>query len=419
MAVAFEDVLRLEERVAVVVGLANAVAAELVSLVAEALETGAWEGEGIRSPEHWVQLHCGTSGARAAGLVRSARGLAALPATRAAFERGELSEDQVRVLAERVPERLDQQALEVARHATVSQLERFVRALPAPAAEPAGASGRAAEPQPEVSFGYRDDGWWSSRSLLPPEQGAIVEKALLEARNEVFAARHPDAHDDPARPAPADLSWADALVAMSEAALRALAEPDRSAPSGRPGDRFQVLVHVRDDQPASSYVHLGPALTDAARREISCDAPMRWVLEQGGRIVSLSAKQDTVDRKTRALVEDRDGGCVVPGCSQRRWLHVHHIVHREDGGRTELANLCCLCPPHHREHHRGGLHIRGDPTRPGGLVVIGANGRAIGPFPPRPPGGRPGRAARRLGLPPGRYEHPTGEVIDWRWFNWN
>jgi hypothetical protein len=429
--------------VAAVVGLVNAASAELVALIAEVLETEAWEGAGIRSPEHWVQLHCGVSGGRAAGLVRAARGLAGLPSARGAFQRGELSEDQVRVLAARVPPRFEEQALEIARHATVGQLQRFVRALPLPPrlapagpdagpdadpdagpdadpdadpVEPAGLSGG---PEPVVAFGFDDDGWWWCRGLLPPEQGAVVEKALVEARNQVFARRHPKAGDDPARPDRADVSWPDALLAMSEAALGVLSDPGGAAPGGRPGDRFQVLVHVRADEPASSYLHLGPPLPEPVRREITCDAPMRWVLERDGRLVALSAKQDTVDRKTRALVEDRDGGCVVPGCAQRRWLYVHHIVHREDGGPTELANLCCLCPDHHRQHHRGRLHVRGDPTRPGGLTITGPDGRAIGPFPARPPGERPDRAARRLGVEPGNYHHPTGERFDPRWFNWN
>ena len=36
------------------VGGLNVASAELVGLVSEALATGAWEGAGIRSPEHWV-----------------------------------------------------------------------------------------------------------------------------------------------------------------------------------------------------------------------------------------------------------------------------------------------------------------------------------------------------------------------------
>ena len=68
------------------VGGLNVASAELVGLVSEALATGAWEGAGIRSPEHWVAWRCGVTGARARRLVSLARGLEALPACRRLFD---------------------------------------------------------------------------------------------------------------------------------------------------------------------------------------------------------------------------------------------------------------------------------------------------------------------------------------------
>ena len=52
---------------------------------------------------------------------------------------------------------------------------------------------------------------------------------------------------------------------------------------------------------------------------------------------------------------------MVPGCNQKRWLHVHHIVFWEDGGRTGSGNLCALCPRHHRMLH-AGYQVQGDPN---------------------------------------------------------
>ena len=143
------------------------------------------------------------------------------------------------------------------------------------------------------------------------------------------------------------------------------------------------------------------------------------MLEQDGKIVALSRKQDTVDDKTRVLIEDRDGGCRVPGCSQRRWLHIHHIQHRGDQGETVPENLCCLCPHHHREHHRGLLRISGDPTTADGLTFTTASGRVLGRLSPRPPERPPPEAARRLGLPEPTWQHPLGERVNWRWIDWN
>ena len=58
---------RLEDRLADLCGHRNTLDALLVRLVAEALETGAWEMPGIVSPAHWLAWKAGLSyGARAA-----------------------------------------------------------------------------------------------------------------------------------------------------------------------------------------------------------------------------------------------------------------------------------------------------------------------------------------------------------------
>jgi hypothetical protein len=80
----------LDDRVADVVGLLNVVTAELVVVIGEVIRTGAWEGFGIRSPEHWVVWRCGVSPGRARRLVRMARALDALPATNGLFRAGSL-----------------------------------------------------------------------------------------------------------------------------------------------------------------------------------------------------------------------------------------------------------------------------------------------------------------------------------------
>jgi hypothetical protein len=67
------------------------------------------------------------------------------------------------------------------------------------------------------------------------------------------------------------------------------------------------------------------------RRYVTCDAKVRYQIEdQGRRLLGITPSAETVDTKTRAYIEDRDRGCRFPGCTARRWLHVHHIEHRED-----------------------------------------------------------------------------------------
>src|ERR687892_1621935 len=135
-ATALGDPRSLEDRVADTVGGLNVASAELVALVSEALETGAWEGPGIRSPEHWVAWRCGVSGARARRLVALARGLEALPACRGRFTAGSLSEDQVAVIVRHTDAAHDGQVADLAPSLTVTQLQRALATLPPPQPNP-------------------------------------------------------------------------------------------------------------------------------------------------------------------------------------------------------------------------------------------------------------------------------------------
>ncbi|MDQ3146022.1 MAG: 13E12 repeat family protein, partial [Actinomycetota bacterium] len=172
----FEHLVDMETRIASVMGVLNATSAELVSLVAEVLATDAWQGVGIRSPEHWLTWQCGLSSARAASLVATARGLAELPRCRELFEAGALSEDQARVIAQCRDGAQDAQVADLAPNCTVSQLRHALRTIPVADPEPEPEPEPAA-PRREVSFGYGEDGWFWSRIHLRPEEGAVFETA--------------------------------------------------------------------------------------------------------------------------------------------------------------------------------------------------------------------------------------------------
>ena len=135
------------------------------------------------------------------------------------------------------------------------------------------------------------------------------------------------------------------------------------------------------------------------------------MIESDGTPAVVSSRLRTVDDKLRAIVEQRDGGCCVPGCEQRRWLHIHHIWHWEDGRPTVTWNLCATCPPHHRMHHQGLLEIRGNADLPGDLRFYDRWGREITAIPRAP---RAGPVYDDAPL----FTHPSGEHVNWHWFNW-
>ena len=87
----------LEDRLADVCGQLNVHHAALVTIAAEALETGGWQGGGIHSPAHWLAWKTGLSPQRAAQIVGIAKRRDGLPVTLAAFADGLLAIDQVAV----------------------------------------------------------------------------------------------------------------------------------------------------------------------------------------------------------------------------------------------------------------------------------------------------------------------------------
>ncbi len=131
------------------------------------------------------------------------------------------------------------------------------------------------------------------------------------------------------------------------------------------------------------------------------------VLLDDGVPVSVGRSQHIVPDRTRRVVEHRDGGCRVPGCTARHFLEVHHIIHWEHDGPTDTWNLICLCAHHHRLHHRGKLGISGNADSPDGVIFTDGSGKKLqmSGAKPKPPGAPPSP-------PAGRFEHPLGERLD-------
>jgi Domain of unknown function (DUF222) len=391
---------QIESRLGELMGIVNSTTAEIVSVIADVVEHERWAVSGIRSAEHWVAWQCGVSPRRARDLVTMARRRAELPAMSRLFDAGLLTEDAVAAVARRAPSERDGEVAELAPMMLHTQLTRMLSSLPRPAPDDA-----AETPRRIVTFGATGDRW-RMRVDVPIDEGMVVERALVASRSQVFHERHPDESEETSWRSSID--WGDGLSRMAELALRAV---DGGMDSNRrPADRFQVLVHVNLADGTTRW-HMGDVVPDAMRRYLSCDADIRAVIESDGVLSAMTSRLRTVDDRMRAFVEHRDGGCVVPGCTQRRWLHIHHIDHWEDGGSTVSSNLCALCPLHHRLLHAGELVIEGNPDSRYGLVIRNGRGHELRPPPPRPPDEPPDP-------PPEPFRHPVGERVDWRFFGW-
>ncbi len=305
------------------------------------------------------------------------------------------------MIARHVPAERDHEVAVLAPLMLPAQLAKLCRHAPKPQREPAP------EREHHGWSGFDDDGSWVCRAHGDAEVGAVFERAMAAAREDLWRRAHPEA--DPNAPIGV-VSWLDALRHLADTALDGFDPQVRRG--GRASDRFHAFVHVDLRQPHRfAALHRGPILSDALSRYLACDAQVTAVVWDLEELVGIHPKVRTVPDKLRAVIEQRDGCCRVPGCSSRR-VQIHHMVHWEEGGLTIPANLLALCPFHHRLHHVGRLHIDGDPTRPDGLAFANEHGTVIAARPP--PTGPPPDSD----LPEPAFEHPLGEICQWRYFEW-
>jgi hypothetical protein len=181
------------------------------------------------------------------------------------------------------------------------------------------------------------------------------------------------------------VSNADALVLMADTLLS-------SRPAARAGgDGYQVVVHADaaalvDDEDGSCELEDGTPLHPETARRLACDASVVRILERDGRPLSVGRKRRSVPPALRRALKSRDRVCRFPGCTQRRFLHAHHIDHWAQGGRTDLSNLIHVCFHHHRLLHEGGYSI--ERGAGGALRFRRPDGKVISTAPPRPTGDR-------------------------------
>ena len=86
---------------------------------------------------------------------------------------------------------------------------------------------------------------------------------------------------------------------------------------------------------------------------------------------------DSIPASIRRAVQLRDRGCAWPRCGRpAAWCDVHHLQHKNDGGKTAVSDCVLLCQFHHDVciHRRGWrlvLHPDGTTTAygPDGQVL--------------------------------------------------
>jgi 5-methylcytosine-specific restriction endonuclease McrA len=121
-----------------------------------------------------------------------------------------------------------------------------------------------------------------------------------------------------------------------------------------------------------------PGCAEASQHDAHVDASQsfRTSRPEAAARVSPHAHQTVPPARRRAVLLRDQRRCQVPGCTNTRWLDVHHLELRSEGGRHSLANLTCLCSTHHRAAHRGKISLARNDS--GALHVRHADGTEYG-----------------------------------------
>ncbi|MDO5696685.1 MAG: DUF222 domain-containing protein [Dermatophilus congolensis] len=448
-----------------VAGVLNRAHAELVALTADALSTGVWFEAGIKSPAHWLTFRAGLSAGRAAQVLEVAKRHHALTATMGAFTTGDLSMEQVGVIARNVPDHYEAEVVNLATHATVPQLQRATRHYtwaPAPDEPDADAAASddatiaeteaketdpdAAPPKPPVnpfdpanaapslSMRYTPNGRFVLHLDAPAHLGALVESAVREAKDALFHAitrgesvareaapaaltfaaftrtpTHGTARSTPPGTLP---SLADGLIEVARRSLDTITAGSRR-------DNHRIYLHLdlhgSGDTGEHAWFNGHESLPAHLVQRLTCDGIIQPLWKREGVPVSVGRAMRIVPARTRRLIHDRDRGCRFPGCASTAHVDIHHIQHWAHGGRTDTPDLVSLCPFHHDGHHRGEFTMRGNADLPEGAP------RALRFFthggfplmatpPPTPEVGSPAANPDRR-----RYEGPSGDTLHTHW----
>jgi hypothetical protein len=277
---------RLDDAVRSLGGIINATHGRMVLSVCRVLDTGWWKGGGVLSARQWLAIHWATNTATISRVVSVAKKAETYPEVIDALVAGMISLEAAHLICGRIPSEYQTTYVAYAINMTFDQLRTCTHAVRPPPnsgrnkqADKAGeddASGddkagqttadepTSANPPPRLGFTQRDDGRWSLNANLSPEDGALIETALQEARDRAFkAAEDPDER--------LRLTWADALV---DVARRALDHADADTAGGQPTDR--TLVHY--------HYELGHLYTEGSTQPLPrCTPPPDPVRHQPGR----------------------------------------------------------------------------------------------------------------------------------------
>lgn len=137
-------------------------------------------------------------------------------------------------------------------------------------------------------------------------------------------------------------------------------DPDNSTKRITP----EIVVHASYEDLAdlaslSGITAHGVKLSAPELRTMLCEAKvLSPIYNADGVIMDIGRDARLFPRWMKLAARDRDGGCLVPGCTEEpALLEYHHFMPWSKGGHTRLQDCCPLCTTHHVMVHTGYLKL--------------------------------------------------------------
>ncbi len=201
--------------------------------------------------------------------------------------------------------------------------------------------------------------WVEKAIALPREE---LRRAMAAARTAARRRRRSGANEATDPPTTIALKLGGLQLARFDAAIAAVKKAGIVAPTASRTEIVLAGLAALTENPDAER-RRAPEVTVVARRCPDCEV----VHARGKRLDPAAADAlacDHVERRAngrnrsvippsvRRRVLDRDGHrCTTPGCSNRHFLEIHHVVPRNRGGSNQLHNLTTLCTRCHRHAH--------------------------------------------------------------------
>jgi hypothetical protein len=386
----------------------------LMDLILEFDQRGGWDEQGCRDCAEWLSWRLSWERNTAREHLRVAEALSELPELHEAFATARVSYSKMRALTRIATPETEAEWLNIALHSTADQCAKIVRSCRQAERAEEVEEEQARHQARGLRTYYDELGMFVIEGRLQPEVGAVVDKAIEAAMDEMR--REQQEQEQKAAP-PAEPSTtlaqreADALVRIAE---RSLSGED----SSRPGDRYQVIVHVDAEvladpsQPGRAHIENGPGLSAGSLRRLTCDGNLITMLHDAdGNVLNVGRKTRSIPTNIRRALQERDKGCRFPGCNCR-YVDGHHLEHWLDGGETELSNLILMCRRHHGLVHERGFRVELDGN--GEAVFYKPNGEPIPNTIVRQAArGQPVEVIKRLNEEAGLQIEPDTNLPEW------